>query len=305
MPHRAVVTTLGPAARRVLSEEADGTVIGVFRSSVHVALPAGVCCLVAPGLGNGPLNAVCDAWQEEEGAAWDLREGTPVRREGSSLHLGAEVTFDLSAAADWRPSPWPACWNATSVRRTLEHLGALAEARAPRDGFATIAFGEPVTGGFAGIALRKALLATATLSDWLTSASREDVDSELERAARTAAVGLVGLGPGLTPSGDDLLAGMLVALRAAGRHETARHLGQWVSGVAPEATTAFSRAALTAAAEGHAAEAMADVIASILSGDDARLPQLIEPIAAIGHTSGWDMLAGVTLALAAVTASRA
>ena len=96
------------------------------------------------------------------------------------------------------------------------------------------------------------------------------------------AEGLIGLGPGLTPSGDDYLGGMLVALRACGRAAQAESLWRWLRPRLPGRTNAISAAHLAAAAQGEAHEALH----AVLAGDDpARLD-------AVGHCSGWDGLAG-------------
>jgi len=94
---------------------------------------------------------------------------------------------------------------------------------------------------------------------------------------------LVGLGPGLTPSGDDYLGGVMVALRLAGRGGQADALWRWLEPRLKERTSAISAAHLAAAAAGEAHEALHDVLNGRLEFD--RLD-------AVGHCSGWDGLAG-------------
>jgi hypothetical protein len=99
---------------------------------------------------------------------------------------------------------------------------------------------------------------------------------------------LIGLGPGLTPSGDDYLGGMLVALRASGRAMQAEGLWRWLKPRLKDRTSAISAAHLSAAAAGEAHEALHRVLAGELD---------LEALNAVGHTSGWDALAGATAVL--------
>ncbi|GAA3162124.1 hypothetical protein GCM10010466_61390 [Planomonospora alba] len=131
-------------------------------------------------------------------------------------------------------------------------------------------------------------------------------DASLLRAV-TAAEQLVGLGPGLTPSGDDMLAGLLVALRhlgAAAGVGRAVWLADWLAAAvtfdARDRTTPISATLLHCAARG---EASGEVLA-VLRGLAGRQP--LEPALArllrLGHTSGADLAWGLRVGLAAVTA---
>jgi len=101
---------------------------------------------------------------------------------------------------------------------------------------------------------------------------------------------LVGRGPGLTPAGDDVLAGALVAGRATGDPR----LDGWRKGteaaLARRRTTAVSRALLHHALAGWATPELADFVTAACAGEaDACLRRLL----AIGHTSGAALASGV------------
>jgi hypothetical protein len=110
--------------------------------------------------------------------------------------------------------------------------------------------------------------------------------------------GLVGLGPGLTPSGDDFLGGLLFSahyLRAA--YPTLfEQNDDLLRGFLKEArllTNSISHTILSDLAYGHGPAPLYDLIILLLQGstrqaEAACAKQLIQ----IGHTSGWDMLAG-------------
>ena len=116
---------------------------------------------------------------------------------------------------------------------------------------------------------------------------------------------MVGAGPGLTPSGDDVLCGVLLALRLAGRIEAVDRL--W-GAVAPRvgATTSLSAALLREAADGYAVPPVVRLTAALAEEAESRVVEaLVAQVRAVGHTSGADLLAGLAGALDALGRSPA
>ena len=97
---------------------------------------------------------------------------------------------------------------------------------------------------------------------------------------------LLGLGPGLTPSGDDLLGGLLYGLRRAGRHH--RVLTAAIRALAPQQTNAVSADFLLALSEDAPFAAMA------AAWDDPK--GSAEALLEIGNNSGSEMLLGLLCA---------
>ncbi|RAY13237.1 hypothetical protein DPM19_21145 [Actinomadura craniellae] len=128
-----------------------------------------------------------------------------------------------------------------------------------------------------------------------------------------AAERIVGLGPGLTPSGDDVLAGLLVSLRlvgsAVGEGGTAVWLADWlgaaVTAHADTRTTSLAATLLHCAARGQAGAEVAAVLRAV-AGHEPMEPAVRRLLAA-GHTSGadlaWGLLAGCRATLALATAA--
>jgi hypothetical protein len=140
----------------------------------------------------------------------------------------------------------------------------------------------------------------------------EDRLSALTRALETgescdihgAAVALLGLGAGLTPQGDDLIAGLLVAL-AARQAAPGEVLADVVRSDAPSRTTSISAALLREAADGFAVPALVALIDALHEVSDSgkrttqpALEQVVVRLLAVGHTSG------AALAHGAVAAAR-
>lgn len=107
---------------------------------------------------------------------------------------------------------------------------------------------------------------------------------------------LVGLGTGLTPAGDDLIGGALIALRAVGSKATAKRLGTWALRLAKTRTNRISRAHLACAASGEGHEALHQALSAILAGR-TNLENELSALRRIGHTSGMDALSGALLVL--------
>ena len=174
--------------------------------------------------------------------------------------LGERVVISLSEAKLWQP-PAP-----VADQPELEKLRAAAAERTPAEGFGCLLIGKHnALSGHAQPALD-------ALERWLVGNA---IAEEAEQ--------LIGLGPGLTPSGDDYLGGMLVALRRTRRAMQAEGLWRWLQPRLRERTSAISAAHLAAAAAGEGHEALHSVL-------DGELD--LDALDAVGHTSGWDALAG-------------
>lgn len=107
---------------------------------------------------------------------------------------------------------------------------------------------------------------------------------------------LIGLGPGLTPAGDDFIGGAMIALRMFGRAEAADRIAAWALPLAKERTSRISRAHLECAAQGEGHEALHHWLAAPNAANYAWLGR-------VGHTSGLDAAAGAVLAISAVSSA--
>jgi hypothetical protein len=113
-------------------------------------------------------------------------------------------------------------------------------------------------------------------------------------AASTYAKAMVGLGPGLTPSGDDFLVGLFAVLHVP---ESPCHgLKDLCAKLVADAvgkTNAISVAALKAAAHGRVREPVHALMRELVAGTCESVKAALAPVLAIGSTSGADMVAGI------------
>ena len=183
------------------------------------------------------------------------------------LAVGTRVA--LSVAARWTP---PALWP-----NPLIDIGSLhyaAQGRVPREGLGCLIVGAHNSlSGHAQPALD-------ALERWLIGNALDD-DVQM----------LIGLGPGLTPSGDDYLGGLLIALHALERRPQAQGLWRWLE-PRLKRTSSISGAHLAAAAAGEGHEALHGCLEALASRN-ADWKQTLDRVAEVGHFSGWDALAGI------------
>jgi len=106
---------------------------------------------------------------------------------------------------------------------------------------------------------------------------------------------LIGLGPGLTPAGDDFAGGAMIALRAFGNGATADRIAAWALPLAKKNTNRISRAHLECAAAGEGHEFLHGLLSSL--GDENSSLKFLKRLAEVGHTSGLDAAAGALMAL--------
>ncbi len=126
--------------------------------------------------------------------------------------------------------------------------------------------------------------------------------------AAELAENLVGLGPGLVPSGDSMLCGLLLALRLLGGATAggtrpvwlAGWLGATVTAYAEQRTTPLAAALLHCAARGQASEQVSAVLHGI-TGQEPLEPaarRLLSAGGASGAELTWGLMAGCAAALA-------
>lgn len=120
--------------------------------------------------------------------------------------------------------------------------------------------------------------------------------SEIEEALRF----LIGRGKGLTPSGDDLLVGMLAIAHRSGRcgGTFLEVMKQLVFN--EKLTTDVGRAYLKYAIHGQFSSSVLDVISQLMNDDQPLLNRKMLRLMKMGHSSGADTLFGMLIGLLAI-----
>jgi hypothetical protein len=182
--------------------------------------------------------------------------------------LGARVTLSSAGAQRWNA---PAL--APSATPDVLALQRAAHGRVPSE-------------GLGGLVVDAHNALSSHAAPGLEAIERWLIGNALDNDAET----LIGLGPGLTPSGDDYLGGVLIALQQLDRKPQAQGLWRWLE-PRLKRTSAISAAHLTAAAAGEGHEALHRCLEVLCTGGE--WTGALDALANVGHVSGWDSLAGV------------
>jgi hypothetical protein len=280
---------IGCLARQALQPGQRGRISAIFERSFYVSLAGTEICVGPPGLGGGPLNLRCHGAPEPWRAA-GLGEGMAVLVGPREICLPPHFVISFADAAVWTPAP-PGPWSAASLGAGLAALDTLLPARLPREGLGFLALpGHAGEAAIAAVACGPADALSAFLRDAMAGTGDRTVPN---------LQALIGLGPGLTPSGDDLLGGAMVALHLLGRPDVADLLWHGISAVLETGTNTISRAHLAAAARGLGGAALHRILNDLLTGKRSALAARLDAIDRIGHCSGWDALGGAVIALRA------
>ena len=276
---------------------ARGRVHSVFTRACNIQTHAGeLLTLLAADLGNQPhgIRIAAPGLLSER-----LRPGQDTFLDGGRLCVpAAGLTADFSRAAIWNGSLDAASTmlriggDSKKISPALWQVRNVLREQAPEQGIAILLKGIAV--GFP--ALERALAARLMR---VLPALAHATHARKGEAVTAAVSGLVGLGAGLTPSGDDFIVGYLAALRCrAGREagigallrDSALPLERAIAH-----THAISRQMLRDAVNGRFSESLIDVVRAIHGAGDVVTATL--QALKCGHSSGADTLCGLLFGL--------
>lgn len=287
---RFPVATVGCLAARILDRNVEGRALAVFRSSFYIEAPDGLICIGHEAIGDSPLTIVAAAPRNIDWVASGIHRGARVVISARTIRVGGRLLFDCGRASVWAPAPSPRNWRIEGLEKGLAAFREACDGRIPREGL----------GGFirrpdepAGDATpcNAAVAPVAGMRSWLASSllnTANGTESEPHWVRN-----LLGMGPGLTPSGDDFVAGTMIALRSMGEHDLCRLLWEAARPFADDAGNRIALAHLEAAAKGFASPGVHSAIAGLLAADRNLIGEAMDSIDEIGHTSGWDAMAGI------------
>jgi hypothetical protein len=314
----------GVLAQDMCRRGGPAEVAAVFARSFYLRAGDTFVCVGAPSIGNGPLTLIADIGRAVPLSALGLRAGQRAEICARCVVVGGAVRFELEESEPWHPPAWAAALPPGRLIEACDVLARCAAIEAPVEGLARLAFNAHDSFAEATPLRRLACKHIASFEFWLSGGlgaspsprscgervgvrglgavptsdklpspgaqARADLSPQ---AGRGEASGLVGLGPGLTPSGDDFLSGALALLDALGMPQLHALLAQAVTEAAA-LTSPLSAGFLRAAADRHIGEYLHRAVASLITGD---VDAAIAVARRIGHSSGWDMLAGAATTL--------
>jgi len=288
-----VNAVLGSAAVPPAGETWKGEICAVYQRSAHLRAEGRYLTLGEPTLAPHPYSIL---WRRFSSAAM---LGMPCLVTPQGLAFGNGDRLDFGSMP--RFTPVERCEHTTSAQGIREAIGAtLAEALeyGDRNKLLLLAAGHAASSPRDTSSVARALRLRGKQLVRTMSEALAQRDKSLFVIASEA---MAGFGEGLTPSGDDLLAGVYAALRF--HHHSGKDTPftpdevEQTADATSQGTSAFSGFLMQSAARGLIALPLADWLDSAHQGDAAAAGALVRDIARLGHSSGLDCLGGMILAL--------
>jgi hypothetical protein len=288
--HRTIkAIQIGGLAREVLIPGTKGSVMGVTSTGIFLNA-ANVILFITEVPYNSPYNIQVETMarltpQISIGDAWSV-EGEQIIFDRTHFQV------DFETAQVWKPSPPKSADNlkVEQIKRMdvlLERFTALD----PGKGWLFLREAGRVSGA------TKSVLEAQRVHHWteqfIADVRRPDLPTCLESARP-----ILGLGGGLTPSGDDWLTGFFLYFARANRQDQFMlDLGEAITSMALERTTSISANRIKAACQGWAEEIFLEVLDHLLVSSVELTDEKIQRLANFGHSSGVDTCMGIYSAL--------
>ena len=269
----------------------------IFESVLNLETRNGLITIGGPSV--GPLPHGLSISRELDYRSLGLRSGQLVILERHRIRIpGSNFEIDLSDATPWSPrlpviSHWVAQARWRDRAADMRRLAAAAVRARPG--------AEDGIGALIDLDHGPSIGAVARIAGPRLERLAHAVRTGDRAAAGVAAESLVGLGPGLTPSGDDALVGMaaaVTAMAAPGSFD-ATFLGA-VADSAPARTTMVGATFLRHASAGQFSASVHQLMGVLIGPDASDAHATIERCVAYGATSGADTLVGALMGLDAL-----
>jgi hypothetical protein len=279
-----------------------GTIHSVFNKALNIALDGTLLALLSNELPRMPNSVRLPSSVTKE-LLPNLRPGMEARVGDDRLHIPAHnFSLCLSDTHAWEPRPdLSTCsWSRETVAQHTRLLTQFLAEKQHQGGLA------PLVGSlFLEQQLQETPLSRMAMPKLrlLAQASWRQNIAGIEEAVS----GLAGLGPGLTPSGDDVLGGFaaIMALLSPQLSVDAlprKYIASIIAAVAKPRTTILSAVLLEYASRGEVAEQLGMLMLTLSYPVEASETMLdaADHVLAFGASSGSDTLLGILLGLRAL-----
>jgi|GEM_PF-1707300 len=292
--------SIGSTARLVCSQCTKGKVLASVTDTIYLESEAGDLFWIIGE--NEPLHwrSIC-----VQGLVPRITTGSEAAISSDHIVFDDGLKINLSDAVDWS-AKFPDSSNLFSInslfQKTRETYAELATV--PRNGFGNLIpailsnMNDPAKENkqeFQDPILRQAW---THVQDIVLESSRHNFNIVLERAES-----LLGLGAGLTPSGDDFIGGLLFTFHFLGNayaeqvEFNPKHLEEFLARSGLK-TNLISFTLMRDMSMGHGLAPLHEVMNSIVTNqpNDHIITQAFE-LAKVGNSTGWDILTGVLAGL--------
>ena len=292
------VFSIGSMALGYLLRSKGWEVSATFKRSFYCRdNKANIICLGKSEIGNGPFTLLCSS-----NSRWPAHALSTTRQilvlNNQLLLEGTGVSFDLHGALVWNKGLRSTSGQDDHLLNDIHWIAGKVFREAPLESLGL------VVASFFPMKLPKTRLSSDILTDSLHKRFVEVISKishlpvQLPGGQHNTSLAeglesLIGLGPGLTPSGDDFLAGVVMGLFKAGREDEAAWLAHYFYQAAQGRVTNISLAFYQALSEGFVAEPFLQFLQVIGTGNVLSLERLLSRVSLFGATSGWDTITGI------------
>jgi len=252
-----------------------GTVHSVFESTVYLQSRDALCCLGCSNLVAGPLNI-----RSTLDNIANIHQGDTWRYSQNRLTVGQSPTIDAANCENWQPDKDPAQPDLNILYESLKFVNYLIS----RSTRCCQSANTPTT-----------QLIDKKLTRGMTALrSRVSSQSLSNGALHKDIVTMIGCGDGLTPEGDDILCGAMVALQSLNTEPATTRFCNQVVQLAPTLTGDISFSHLQCASSGQGVEPLHNFVKELLSPttDHNKLANATDQLIHYGSSSGYRALQG-------------
>jgi len=278
-----------------------GMVHSTFDRSCNIFFDGQLIGIVPLEFGNNP-NAIVLQYSQNE-APWTcfIKQGMLVEIDVNQILIGS-IKIDLRNANVWSPE---LILSFTGIKNKLTCLTTLIASVPNPSIFLKTSFdyfNEQSKSDLSSVYMR------TKINFFIKNLLVKDIECS-QKELDVATLDLVGLGYGLTPSGDDFLAGLVGTLNCFAKNQKISPIlnGQIIklnkviySILGTSKTNLISETLLANALNGFLSETIGDFLRSLFkSHPDSKknVAQKLEDLLSIGHSSGADFLAGIYIAI--------
>jgi len=301
-PLRLDAIFIGSTASRSFNQERIGQVHSLFKRAFNVLTSDNQLISVVRGdVGKGPINIVTNLPQYLSMTSIGIRRNCEVLKVDDLIIVGNNILIiSTKNAKQWKPRK--------------EFQGNLLTIKKIRDNLMTVKEVTCSYGRFGGLGQLIEYVEDEHLEKFVSNklnlfvrmalphilrllkAIREGSSPDIKRSAKK----LIGFGPGLTPSADDVLSGLMTSLSLIAENldvntNFVSKVNKDITSCIPGRTTLISQEFLMHAADGEANEPIIALIERIMTAKTNEVENATKEVLAIGETSGTDIVLGILL----------
>ena len=306
IPTLLVPEAIGNKALKTLSDLRKAIKVqGVFDRSLFIKVGSkDLICVMRDRDFISPISILLNGSEDRGFKSFGIKESMKIEISDGALNIDKILTIKYKNSHVWLPPPPP-------KKNTIVDLAYISlNLRMFRDVIYTAPSREGLVPLLENVELYGSLkLYLEPQEPTVSERARPHIDLLMRglfegdfSMAIAGASSILGLGPGLTPSCDDFLAGLILSLKIGGnallrKQKSALSFYERVSSEiyreAKEKTTIYSQSFLNEARHGEGPFAMVELVYSLMTKDVHQIPAVAKTAIKMGETSGADFAIGI------------